>query len=140
MTSMNAYHAAAAAAAAQQQQAAAAMSSRMAAAASMHAAAAAASTSNTAAVVPHFQPPSHSLEATAARNAIARRRPRLAAREYAQITPQRLAMSLKCGAETETIFALNALTALLYDDTYCPPIPVSHNYRVVSITVCVVVI
>jgi hypothetical protein len=63
---------------------------------------------------------SNSLEATATRLALNRKRPRIYARDFAGITQRRLMMSLRSAQELEVKWALNALTALLYDDTQQP--------------------
>ncbi|KAI6182953.1 hypothetical protein M3Y97_00435700 [Aphelenchoides bicaudatus] len=61
-----------------------------------------------------------SLEATATKMAFSRRRMRVFARDYAGIPQRRLMMSLRSAQEMEVKWALNALTALLYDDTQHP--------------------
>lgn len=52
--------------------------------------------------------------------AYSRKRPRIFAREFAGISQRRLMMSLRSGQELEVKWALNALTAMLYDDTQHP--------------------
>lgn len=64
--------------------------------------------------------PSGSLESTAPKSAMSRKRPRIFARDFAWAPQRRLMMSLRSGQVLETTWALNALTAMLYDDTQQP--------------------
>ncbi|KAI6230089.1 hypothetical protein M3Y99_01099600 [Aphelenchoides fujianensis] len=77
--------------------------------------------------------PPNSLEATATRSAFNRRRAKLAARDYAGITTRQLCMALRSGQEMEVVFALNALTALLYDDTQWPPLQLANEPQLLTL-------
>ncbi|KAI6207568.1 hypothetical protein M3Y96_00022800 [Aphelenchoides besseyi] len=76
--------------------------------------------------------PPQSLESLT-RTAINKRRPRMAARDYAAIPTQQLCMALRCGQQMELTFALNALTALLYDDTHWPPLQLANEPQLLSL-------
>jgi hypothetical protein len=62
-----------------------------------------------------MQFPPGSVEATSL--AQQRRRRKLLTRDLIWVTPKRLTMALRSGLEFETIWAINALNVMLYDDT-----------------------
>ncbi|CAD5207381.1 unnamed protein product [Bursaphelenchus okinawaensis] len=69
-------------------------------------------------VNPSFPP--GCIEATASAAALRRKRPRAYAREMTWATPKRLTMALRSGLELDTLWAINTLTVILYDDTAQP--------------------
>uniref|UniRef100_A0A1I7S0W0 BAF250_C domain-containing protein n=1 Tax=Bursaphelenchus xylophilus TaxID=6326 RepID=A0A1I7S0W0_BURXY len=60
------------------------------------------------------------LEAIATATAMRRKRPRSFARDINGATPKRLTMALRSGQELDTIWAINVLTVILYDDMAQP--------------------
>ncbi|KAI1717825.1 SWI/SNF-like complex subunit domain-containing protein [Ditylenchus destructor] len=68
---------------------------------------------------PSFPP--GSVEATTSTAVMKRKRPKIFTRDLTMATPKRILMALRSGLTMETIWAINVLNVMLYDDT-TPPI------------------